>query len=414
MLRYTKFLVILLCMAAALAVPTVARGTIVNEISSLTPSDTPDEGVATDSAGGNQIEVCSGPLNIAIPDNNTTGINHTINVPTSGTIVDANILLSVTHNYVGDLVIRVTKDSNSALLIDRPFFEECSGNDIDDNISDDEASASFEGDCQSGGGGTQAYTPGASYYSLEENDNPLEIFDSMNSNGNWTINVQDRSRNTAGALQRWCVQLTLSEPPATPTNTPVPTSTPTTAPPTATATKEPLPTNTPTPTATNTPEVPPTVTPTFTPTNTPQPGTQYVYAPLALRNYTPRNCLSVENEAQHPNNSVDDASASPPLCTPGTFTGKHDTAGDGGAREDIYRVVVERSGLLQVALDVPDINLNLRLYDANLAEIAFSANPGTQDESVSIPVATGIYFVRVYRSDANTSTQNYVLTTTVP
>lgn len=133
-----------------------------------------------------------------------------------------------------------------------------------------------------------------------------------------------------------------------------------------------------------------------------------------VRQYAPRNCINTENENLYPNNSADDAILSPPLCVPGTFTGKHDVPGEGGVREDIYRIELTGSGTLRITLDVPDINLNLRLYDENVSEIAFSANPGTQDESLSASVGAGTYFVRVYRSDANISAQPYILTTTFP
>jgi subtilisin-like proprotein convertase family protein len=415
MLRNAQFLVFVLCMAAALALPTVAAGT-------TTPEPSPSQAVTVQSmtmeGGGTQLTYCSPIGNTPIPDGNSTGITSEIVVPDNYQILDVNVILSVTHSYVGDLVINMTNDSTTAGILDRPQNGFCSGNDIDDNISDDEANDSFETDCSNG---SNAYIPGRAHYSLQEDDNPLEAFTGSDTQGSWFLNVQDRDGGRTGALRRWCVQFTVPEIPPTTTPTPQPsvtatipaaTATPTT-PPTATPTKAPPPTNTPTPTATATPQVPPTVTPTPTPSNTPVPGTRFLYNPLVLMQYAAELCQRVEDEPLYPNNSVDDAVASPPLCFESTLSGKHDIAGDGGAREDIYRLEIEQPTTIALLLDVPDINLNLRLYDSTITEIAASAEPGDTDEGLTIALEPGTYFVRIFRADANPSDQPYTLTNIV-
>lgn len=431
MLKYAQFLVILLCMAMVLAVPAVARGITESEAeravsyaAAVSPTPLPAE------MGGTQVQYCSAVENLPIPneddpDPNDQGVTIEIPVNDNATILDLNVLMSVSHDYMGDVRVFLTDGQRDVIILRRPTGDNgngsCEGNNLDDNYADDEAASSFEYSCSDV---SPAYVPGASYRAGEPpDDDILAEYDGHSTAATWELNVQDGGSGGTGTFHSWCLQFTIPNPTPTPTQTPLPTATatsvpptatPTTVPPTASPTKEPLPTNTPTATATVTPQVPPTHTPTSTPSATPQPGTQFLFAPIVVRQYAPRNCISSENENLYPNNSVDDAILSPPLCIPGTLTGKHDIAGEGAIREDIYRIVVDRSGTLAMILDVPDINLNLRLYDENVSEIAFSANPGTQDESLSAPVSAGTYFVRIYRSDATPSAQPYLLTTTFP
>lgn len=484
--RYVYFVLVVLLLAGAITLPALA---------SASPQDgslQSENRISQPEMGGDTITRCSGPINLAIPDGNAGGVSNNITITDTRIIVDANIIMSISHSYVGDLRVQVTDGDHLRTLFDEPDNGFCNGNNLDDNIADDEASQSFQNNCNSGGGGAQAYTAGAAYRAGDPPSNTLlSVYDGTSAAGTWTLNVRDLDSGESGTFNSWCVQLEVGDPTPTPTNTPTntpipptntptntsvpptntatntpvpPTNTPTNTPeapthtptntevpptftptrtpsptrtptntrtptrtpePTAThtgtavpptvtntptATKEPLPTRTPTPTATNTPDVPPTVTP--TPTQAP-PGTRYIFAPLALRNYTPRFCQSIENEAQFPNNDVGDAENSPPLCNGQAFRGKHNLGND---REDIYLLKVETTGSIPVTinLDVPDINLNLYLYDNSLAEIGRSTNLGTQDELISQTLAPGNYFVRVYRTDSNISQQDYVITTNVP
>ena len=130
-----------------------------------------------------------------------------------------------------------------------------------------------------------------------------------------------------------------------------------------------------------------------------------------VKNYAALNLQPGENETQYPNDYVDAALLNPPLCPLSALTGRHDTPGEQNAREDIYRMEVETVGTIAISLDVPDINLNLELYDSNVVLVERSANPDTADESIREELQPGTYFVRIYRSDTNTSTQPYSLTT---
>ncbi len=410
MLRNAQFLVFVLCMAAALALPTVAAGT-------TTPEPSSSQAVTVQSMtmeGGDTVVTYCSPLgNTPIPDDNSTGITSEIVVPDNYQILDLNVELSITHSYVGDLVINLNNEGTTAGILDRPYYGSCRGDNIDDNISDDEASDSFEEDCSNG---SNAYVPGRSYYSLQDGDDPLEAFDGRDTQGSWFLNVQDRDNGDTGALRRWCMHFTVPEVPPTPTITPTnpPPSTPT-ATFTASPTKAPPPTSTPTPTPTVTPQVPPTVTPTSTPSPTPLPGTRFLYTPLILTLYSPDLCQNIETESVYPNDSVNDALASPPLCLNSTLTGRHNIPGEGGAPEDIYRLELESAATMNFFLDVPDINLNLRLYEitTEITEVGASAQAGTADETFTVTLDPGTYVIRIFRADPNPSEQPYTLTNTI-
>lgn len=476
--RFIYLLFVFLLLAGVLTLPTLVTAAP----SPGAESYTGEARLPRPQAGGNVVRYCSGAINIPIPDNNNGGISSNIVISDSGTIVDANVVLSITHDWVGDLRARVTDGTTRQTLFDEPDGSFCSGDNLDDNIADDEATESFQNNCTSGSAGTAAYTPGAAYRAGDPpNASLLAIYDGSNINGTWALDVRDTANMNTGTLNSWCMEFTVADPTATPTNTPTntpvtptstatatPTNTPTHTPtrtPTATsvpptntptATRTPTPTRTPTSTrtpthtatATRTPSptvtftgtalpptltatatptkpVPPTRTPTITPTNTPEvpptptatstpqpPGTRYIYTSLVFSRFAARYCQNLENEAAHPNNTASEAETSPPLCNGQPFRGKHNTTD----REDIYMMRVENNGTLSVTvnLDVPDINLNLYLYDFDLQEVSRSTNAGTQDEQITTTLTPGTYFLRVYRTDPNQSQQEYVITTTLP
>src|SRR5215213_1460420 len=53
----------------------------------------------------------------AIPDNNTTGITSTINVPATGTVVSLRVRVDITHTYQGDLEVALIGPDNTIVLL---------------------------------------------------------------------------------------------------------------------------------------------------------------------------------------------------------------------------------------------------------------------------------------------------------
>ena len=141
-----------------------------------------------------------------ITDDFADGVNSVLSIAPGGIITDIDILLDVTHTYVGDLIATVTNDSTgtNAIVMDRPGVPAstfgCSGNNINTTL-DDAAAIAVEGICASG-----VPTIGAGPFSP---NNPLSVFDTESSAGTWTLNISDNVGADTGTLNQWCVVATI-------------------------------------------------------------------------------------------------------------------------------------------------------------------------------------------------------------
>ncbi|MFM7161956.1 MAG: beta strand repeat-containing protein, partial [Planctomycetaceae bacterium] len=131
----------------------------------------------------------SGTISLAIPDNSTTGVSHSLVVSgLVGTISDIDLTLDVTHTNIGDLVVQLRGPNNFlATLVDRRGG---TGDHFTGTIFDDQATSDIAD-------GTAPFT---ARYRPEV---PLSNFNGLNPNGTWTITVSDRSALTTGTLVRW-------------------------------------------------------------------------------------------------------------------------------------------------------------------------------------------------------------------
>lgn len=378
MLKFVAFFALLASLFIALVLPLAVRG------SSPPPLRAPT------------VEYCnSQPMDI--PDDNPMGIVSTIEVKPAEVIQDLNVLLDIDHTKVGDLRIVLTRDQDSVVLVDRPRVNgDCTGNDVEMILADDQVTTgTLQTSCVNGSTSGSAYQPGEAYRAGNPpNEALLAFFNGSGTNGTWSLRIQDRHGEWVGTLQQWCLQFTVGQ--TTPTATP---------------TEPPLPTATATATPTSTPAVPPTATATPTVTSTPNPDTRHTYLSLAVVRAVAGNCQTVEDEGLFPNNTIGEARDGRPLCNGEAFQGKHDLVND---REDIYRLDIgdAEAGSYRFDLDVPDINLSLRLYNAEVEELAVSTNPDSEDESFEVNLPPGGYFVRIYRADEQPSESPYILTIT--
>ena len=158
--------------------------------------------------GGEIIE--SSSPNISIPDNNLGGVSDSINVAVSATILDLEVQIEITHTWIGDLCVSLSKDGGAnQLLMSRigadtggngchsgsPFG--CSDNDLN-VVLDDDAAASIEGQCASPLLGTYRPDPGS-----------LAGFVGGDSAGTWTLTVVDNAAGDNGTFVSWSLILTL-------------------------------------------------------------------------------------------------------------------------------------------------------------------------------------------------------------
>jgi hypothetical protein len=140
------------------------------------------------------IVACSSP-GAAITDLTLTA--DTIDVVDSGSIADIDVFVDITHTYAGDL--EITLNGEDLGLTTLMTDDNCLGpNDVWAFFNDEGAVAA----------GVVCIEP----YAIEGNvipDNPLNVFDTMEAMGSWTLEVYDDAGADQGTLNEWCVYITL-------------------------------------------------------------------------------------------------------------------------------------------------------------------------------------------------------------
>lgn len=111
---------------------------------------------------------------LSIPDNDPTGVRDTIHVPNTGLLADISIELDVQHAFVGDLVIQLRAPGGAQITLQN----------------------------REGGGGKAAWTPRTSVL-----DPSLKALRGKNCQGEWTLEISDRTRLDTGVLHSWALDL---------------------------------------------------------------------------------------------------------------------------------------------------------------------------------------------------------------
>jgi hypothetical protein len=138
---------------------------------------------------------------IAIPDNLPSGITSTIVIPALGglEVVDLDVDMNVTHTWVGDLLMTLTKDATTVAIFDQPGVPAttfgCSGDNINIVMDDEGTDGSVDGSCTSA---TPAYPVPDGHYTP---DNPLSAFDGINVPGSWVLHVSDNAGGDTGTVE---------------------------------------------------------------------------------------------------------------------------------------------------------------------------------------------------------------------
>jgi len=183
-------------------------------ISSAQGTGTYDFSLPTGTTTGPSTQTFSytGPA-VAITDNTVTGVNVPLTVSGySGTVSDLDFrfdgatcsatagstTVGLDHTYVGDLIVTLTAPggSPSAILIDRPGYPTTTfgiaGVNFCQMVMDDEGSLGpIEVAAAASNPFTGSWTP----------NNPLSVFDGINPNGTWTLNVSDNAAQDTGSVR---------------------------------------------------------------------------------------------------------------------------------------------------------------------------------------------------------------------
>ncbi len=146
--------------------------------------------------------VCStGPL--PIPDSPAAGVTQAIVVSAPGAVSNLKVTLRGNHTWVGDLLIRLSKDgvATPVRLIDRPGVPAsgngCSNNDFNVTL-DDSAATAAEDQCSA--------TPPA-IGGIQRPADALAGFNGAPISGTWTLYAQDLAGQDIGQVTEWCLQL---------------------------------------------------------------------------------------------------------------------------------------------------------------------------------------------------------------
>ncbi len=151
--------------------------------------------------------ICRSP-NLAIPDNNATGVTDTLTVADTSTLTGMKLIVKANHTWVGDLAFTLSKTGGSSVIvIDRPGVPAstngCSGDNIDVTL-DDAAATLVESQCN-------AAAPALSG-SVKPNNAINTAFSGATLNGNWTLKVTDSAGSDTGTLTQWCLVPSVAAP----------------------------------------------------------------------------------------------------------------------------------------------------------------------------------------------------------
>lgn len=146
---------------------------------------------------------------IAIPDGDPVGTTSTITIPAGcgEVITDLDVMLDVTHTWVGDLIFTLEHNGTPVTIVDRPGYTGsgfgCSTDNFDNAILDDEGTGgAIEDQCTADLTSPPNYTP----------QNPLSAFDGMDLAGTWTLTVSDNAGADIGTLESWSLIVALGNP----------------------------------------------------------------------------------------------------------------------------------------------------------------------------------------------------------
>ncbi|MFZ1495916.1 MAG: proprotein convertase P-domain-containing protein [Saprospiraceae bacterium] len=129
-----------------------------------------------------------------ISTSGTPTVTSVLNIPTSGTITDINVVnLTGTHTWISDLTITLTSPGGvTRTLLDRV----CSNQDNFNIAFDDEATNAYSAiPCPP--------TSGLNYIPNQT----LSAFDAAAMQGNWTLTVVDNADQDGGALSTWGLEI---------------------------------------------------------------------------------------------------------------------------------------------------------------------------------------------------------------
>ena len=113
-----------------------------------------------------------------------------INIPVSQTITDVNVYVNVTHQWIRDLVSRVVHPDGTVVILGNRICNDQDGYNI--TFNDGSPAISCTAPITSG-----TFSP----------NQPLNALNSKNTNGNWSLTINDYFQGDTGTLNSWSVEV---------------------------------------------------------------------------------------------------------------------------------------------------------------------------------------------------------------
>lgn len=150
----------------------------------------------------------------AIPDGaggNVPGpaFTSTINVPDSAPVADVYVTVDLAHTWVGDLQMSVSHGGNTAILVDRIGWAGAGAGDSSNYNGAYRFDSDEAGDIWlEAGNGTSAYDLAPGTYDTSDpisgaGNAALDVFDGMDSAGDWTLSIVDNFNFDTGDVNSW-------------------------------------------------------------------------------------------------------------------------------------------------------------------------------------------------------------------
>jgi subtilisin-like proprotein convertase family protein len=148
-------------------------------------------------------EFCRAP-NLAIPDNNLTGVSDTMTVAgTSGNVSNLDVRVNIDHTFIGDLRLRLTRvsDNLSINLMTNPLTTTngtCSGDNMRSTFDDGATQPA-----QTGCNATTTVIPTMNGSFVPQA--ALAGYNGQTLNGDWRLTIIDSANIDVGNLLQWCL-----------------------------------------------------------------------------------------------------------------------------------------------------------------------------------------------------------------
>jgi subtilisin-like proprotein convertase family protein len=145
---------------------------VVQAVGACASGNSAQASATTSACPANSVLTFSSSPALAIPDNNTTGVTSTINVPNSLTITSVSVNVGITHTFQGDLEVALIGPDNTTVLL-----HNLTGG-TTDNIN-------------------------TSYNITTRSAQALSAFAGKNTSGAWKLRVRDLAAGDVGTINSW-------------------------------------------------------------------------------------------------------------------------------------------------------------------------------------------------------------------